>query len=275
MKNFTCNTNCSLRDFTDSVYPQGSLYWNMLLKNKDIRVNGVKVHKNIPLSCGDEVTYYTTPAQESRAVFTPVYEDENVLVADKESGVNSEALFSSLLEKGEYYFIHRLDRNTAGLIVFAKNKTAETELLAAFRNQKVNKVYEALCKGHFAKKADTLHAYLKKDEKHSLVFINDTPARGGVPVVTEYRVLTEYENASLVRIVLHTGKTHQIRAHMAHVSHPVLGDEKYGDHELNASLHCTRQCLIAKELSFTLCGKLSYLNAKTFFSQKNFCNIKI
>ena len=119
MKKFVVSGESSLKNFTDSVCAQASFCFRALLKNKEIRVNGKKVGADMPVHAGDEVQYFLTPAQEAKRAFEIVYEDENVLVADKESGVNSEAVFAELAEKGECFFIHRLDRNTAGLMIFA------------------------------------------------------------------------------------------------------------------------------------------------------------
>ena len=259
----------NLKAFTENNYAQGSFFWNYLLKNKDIKVNGVRVDKDVPLKPGDTVTYYLTKKQEEKPAFYPVYEDENVLIIDKESGVNSEAVFAALSRTQECYFIHRLDRNTQGLLTFAKNPPSATALTNAFKDRTVKKIYHALCFGSFPKKSDVLIAYLKKDEEKSLVRIYDKERKDTEKIVTEYLVLQENEGECKVEIVLHTGKTHQIRAHLAHVGCPVVGDMKYGFTERNKEKKLARQCLVAKRLQFSLSGELSYLNEKTFFSKFN------
>lgn len=248
MKTFSVTQDISLKDFTDSVYPQGSFCFVALLKAKDIKINGVRTGKNVPLKRGDEVTYYTNKKQEEKPSHSVVYEDENLLIADKESGVSSEGLYSELKEKGEIYAVHRLDRNTQGLIVFAKTKEAEDALLKAFKERKIKKEYIALCKNNFKEKSATLTAYLSKDENKGLMKIFNTPQSGAEKIITEYSVEEEMGDIALVKIRLHTGKTHQIRAHFAFISCPVLGDEKYGDGALNAKYNARRQRLIAKEL---------------------------
>lgn len=266
MKVFYVKEKCNLKQFTDVVYPQGAFCLAALLRGKDIKVNGARISKNVTLNAGDEVTYYTSPKQEQMPSHAAVYEDENVLIADKFQGVTTEGLCAELCASGEFYPVHRLDRNTGGLIVFAKNKSAEAQLLNAFKERKVNKIYIAVCKNAFKSKRDTLNAYLVKNETESRVKIFSSPKSGGVKIITEYEVLSERGDTALVKITLHTGKTHQIRAHMAFIGCPVIGDGKYGDDALNKKYSAGRQRLIAKYLTFNLDGGLSYLNGKEFKS---------
>lgn len=267
MKKFTVNESANLKNFTDNVYPQGSFCFSRLLRDRDIRVNGKRTGRDMPLSVGDEVAYYTTPREENLPCYERVYEDENILIVDKVAGVNAEALFYTLAQTGDYYFIHRLDRNTAGLTAFAKNRSAERALLEAFAARKAVKVYRAICFNAFRKQSGVLEGYLKKDEKAAIVQIFVQMQRGAEPIRTEYRVLRGGAEYSLVEIVLHTGKTHQIRAHMASIGHPVAGDEKYGDCALNRKYGVRRQQLVAKFLRFEAKGALEYLRGKTFESR--------
>lgn len=266
MKKYVVGEETSLKNFTDNTCAQASFCFRTLLKARDIRVNGVKVSSDLPLRVGDEVCYYLTPAQEAKRAFSLVYEDGNVIVADKESGVNSEAVFAALSERGEVYFIHRLDRNTAGLMIFAKCERAERALLKAFRERLVEKRYLALVKGVMPKPHAVEEAYLSKDEARSLVRIGTKPI--GEKIVTEYETAEVRGDISLLKITLHTGKTHQIRAHLAFLGHPVLGDMKYGDKEFNRAHNSERQRLIAKELVLSAGGALAYLDGKKFVSEK-------
>ena len=268
MKEFIVKKADTLRNFTDNTYPQGSFCLDRLLKKRDVRVNGEKVGTNVSLAAGDRVTYYTTPAQEAKKAFDVIYADENVLVVDKDSGVNSEAVYAVLCEQTpDCRFIHRLDRNTQGLMIFAKTAAAEEELRAAFRERKVRKVYHAVCTGRFPADAAVLTAYLKKDVAGSLVSVSDAPV--GEKIVTEYRILRRAGELTFVEVILHTGKTHQIRAHLAHIGCPVLGDGKYGDKRANARYARTRQCLLAKGLTVRTDGLLSYLGDRTFLSPRD------
>ncbi len=257
----------TLKEFTENNYAQAAFFWNILLKNKDIRVNGVRVGGDMLLQAGDTVCYYLTAKQAEKLAFYPVYRDENVLIIDKESGVNSEAVFAALAREQVCYFIHRLDRNTKGLMVFALNEKTEKALLAAFKEKRVEKRYHALCLGSLPKSEEVLTAYLKKDSDRAQVKVFSKEVAGSEKIVTEYRVLEKTDGLTRVEVVLHTGKTHQIRAHLAYIGCPIVGDMKYGNTAKNKALKVSRQCLVAKRLRFQLNGELSYLNAKEFCSR--------
>ena len=257
----------SLKEFTENNYAQAAFVWRQLLKNKDVRVNGKRIGEDITIYKGDVVAYYLTAKQAEKPAYYVVYEDENILIVDKESGVNSEAVHAALARERECYFIHRLDRNTKGLLAFALNEMAEANLLKAFKDRTAEKRYEALCFGGFSKASEVLTAYLKKDAAKSLVKIYDTPAKGAEKIVTEYKVLSKEDGITKVEVTLHTGKTHQIRAHLAHIGCPIVGDMKYGDTAKNKAINATRQCLVAKHLRFFFEGELSYLNEKEFSSR--------
>lgn len=257
----------SLKEFTENNYAQAAFVWRQLLKNKDVRVNGKRIGEDITIYKGDVIAYYLTAKQAEKPAYYIVYEDENVMIVDKESGVNSEAVYAALSRERACYFIHRLDRNTKGLLAFALNETAEESLLKAFKDRTAEKRYEALCFGEFSKSSDTLTAYLKKDAAKSLVQIYDNPTKGAERIITEYKVLSKEGDVTKVEVILHTGKTHQIRAHLAHIGCPIVGDMKYGDTTKNKTLNATRQCLTAKYLHFSLTGELAYLNNKEWTSR--------
>lgn len=262
MKKFIVSEESSLKNFTDNTYAQASFVFRALLKAREIKVNGVKVSSDIPLKKGDEVQYFLTPVQERKKAFAIIYEDENIIIADKESGVNSEAVFSAL----GFFPVHRLDRNTAGLIILAKTEGAQRELLSAFRDRQIEKVYHALVVGKMREKHAVEEAYLQKDGKSALVRVSEKPL--GEKIMTEYEVLKEGEDSTLLKITLHTGKTHQIRAHMAYLGHPVVGDEKYGNSAYNQKVHATRQKLVAKSITLRTEGMFGYLNGKIFQSDR-------
>lgn len=257
----------NLKQFTDNAYAQASFYFTSLIKERQIKVNGKRVDKDVPLFAGDVVAYYLTKKQEEKPAYYILFEDENVIVADKEDGVNSEAVFAALLRKGECYFIHRLDRNTKGLLIFGKNLSAESALLEAFKNRALQKIYHARCFGAPAAPQGILTDYLKKDGGRSLVKVYAKPILGAEKIVTEYRVLEKREETSLLEVLLHTGKTHQIRAHLAYIGCPIVGDMKYGNTAKNRALGCARQQLVAKKLILHCDGRLSYLKDRAFVSR--------
>lgn len=267
MKSFICAKNCRLREFTDETYPQAGFCFARLLRDRDIRVNGARTGDNAPLKAGDEVAYYLSRREEELPSHREVYSDGEIYVADKFSGVSSEGLLSELSRSFAVYPVHRLDRNTEGLIVFARTEGAERELLKAFRERRVIKKYAALCKDGFASDEGVFKDYLVKDAAASKVRAYPSPVSGSAEAVTEYRVTERREGLALAEITLHTGRTHQIRAQMAFHGCPVLGDGKYGDKRLNALYGASRQRLVSSSISFfRLAEPLEHLNGKTFES---------
>lgn len=203
------------------------------LRKKDIRVNGKRISENIEVNAGDEIKVFIgDELLLGNISYSIIYEDSYILVVNKPANleVTGENSLTNLLEE-KYSFIkpaHRIDRNTTGLVLYAKTQEALDILLQKFKNREIEKHYRAKVYGILPKKQDTLTAYLFKDKKRSLVYISDTPKTGYQKIITSYTVLSENkkENTSILDINLHTGKTHQIRAHLAHIGYPIIGDRQ-------------------------------------------------
>lgn len=247
---------------------QNTLY--KLLRKKDIKVNNKRVNTNVTIHTGDIISVYISYSN----LLQIVYEDDNILVVNKPTklevtGTNS---LTSLVHKKynsssfQYMPCHRLDRNTTGLVLFAKNKTALDILNKKFKNHEIEKHYLALVYGIPKKETLKMEAYLFKDSKKSLVYISDSFKKGYKKIITYYNIIKRYENSSVLDIQIETGRTHQIRAHLAHIGHPIIGDGKYGINKINKEFGSKFQQLVAYKLVFnfkTDSGILNYLNNKT------------
>ncbi len=237
-----------------------------ILDNKDVKVNNVRVKADCDVFAGNKIVVFYTPKQD-KEWFIPVYQDENILIVNKRAGIevvseNERDLLSVLKQNfGEIYAVHRLDRNTEGLTIFALNLKAKSVLDDAFKNRKeITKKYALLVHGRVDIAKIKRTVYLKKVENLSKVWISELKTSGYDPIVTEFTPIEYRGENTLLEANLVTGKTHQIRSHIAYYGHPIVGDNKYGkDNE--KTLHLTANYL---SFSFKKGSPLSYLNTKSF-----------
>ena len=163
---------------------------------------------------------------------------------------------------------HRLDRNTTGLVLYAKNKESLDILLSKFKNHEIEKHYLAWVYGIPKEKHKRLEAYLFKDNKKSMVYISDVFKKGYQKIITTYTILEKKkDNTSILDVEIETGRTHQIRAHLAHIGYPIIGDGKYGKNEINKTFNRRTQMLCSYKLKFNFkndSGLLEYLKGKEF-----------
>lgn len=262
-----------LRRFLPQVPPS---VWQSSLRRRDVKVNGVRVRQDARVHAGDRVQAYCV--EQAADPLDVVWEDADVLVVNKRAGVSVEADLKggvSLTELAARHVrqadmdawaprpCHRLDNQTCGLVLFAKHPRAEEILTRAFRERTLDKRYICLVRGRMKPPAATCRAYLIKDAAAARVRVVDHPASGAKPIVTAYETL-EAGPVSRLEVHLITGRTHQIRAHLAALGHPLLGDDVYGDRAFNRAHKARRLMLCACRLTLDTAGELPQLDGRTF-----------
>lgn len=277
--------------------PQNLMYKYIRLKR--IKLNGKRCEISSRLNVGDKLEMYINDeffTSEKPSDFTAapaqievVYEDENILLVNKKCGLvvheDDENTLDTLInrithylyDKGEYdpereqsfapALCNRLDRNTEGIVICAKNAESLRLMNEIIKERELSKKYLCITLGAPKPKEATITAYLEKDESHKRVYVSDKKTPANKTIVTKYKVLESRGELSLCEIELITGRTHQIRAHMAYIGNPLLGDGKYGRNDDNRRYGVKTQALCAYHLSFdfkTDKGILNYLNGKSF-----------
>ena len=279
--------------------PKSMMY--KYIRTKYIKVNGKKCDISTKLCEGDVITLYikdeffdapeydTYDFLKAPDKLDVVYEDENIILMNKPAGLlchpDETYHFDSLLARLQHYLYkkgefdpkiensfapalaNRIDRNTGGIVIAAKNAESLRILNQKIKDRELKKFYLCMVHGTPKKKSAVLSGYLVKNEKQNRVYVSSKKPPDSKTIKTRYTVLRTFSNMSLCEVELLTGRTHQIRAHMAYIGHPLVGDGKYGTNAINKNVSLKWQALCSYKLEFAFtsdAGVLEYLNGKSY-----------
>jgi 23S rRNA pseudouridine955/2504/2580 synthase len=279
----------------------------MYIRKKCVKVNGKRATGDVMLKEKDVLTLYIKDEffdnikrdedsyefLKAPTKFDIIYEDENIILIDKKPGIivhqDNSYHFDCLLLRVQHYLynkkeynpkkensfapalVNRIDRNTGGIVIVAKNSQSLRIMNQKMKERQLKKLYLCLLINEPKEKSALLSDYLIKNKKTNKVKVLKNPVEGSKDIRTKYNVLGTKNNLTLCEVELLTGRTHQIRAHLASIHCPILGDNKYGNKKVNSRYNLNRQCLYSYKLRFdftTDSGILNYLNGKEFSAKE-------
>ena len=272
-----------IADFLRSALPDlPESVLRRIFSARDVRLDNVRAARDQIVTGGQTLKIWLpeawTAAPSADSSLSIVFEDENILLVNKQAGISVEAdarggvtltdlCTDYILRKDPAAFrpaaCHRLDNRTCGLCLFAKNQQALDILLEAFHDRTLEKYYICLVRGIMKPPEAVCRAWLIKDARQARVRITDRPGQGARPIITGYETL-ESGPVSRLRVHLVTGRTHQVRAHLAALGHPILGDDLYGDRDFNRREKARGLKLCAVSLKLDTKGRLPGLDGRTF-----------
>lgn len=293
------DTNIRLDNFLLKLFPnlsKGAIF--KAIRTNKVKVNGKKPKFDYRLQLDDEIKVFLINGLKSnqkdnwklaKDKLEIVYEDENVLVVNKPEKLlvndEDEKLADTLINRAKKYLfskgkwdpkkenqfapclVHRIDFNTTGLVMIAKNHEASVILSQKIKDREIDKFYQCLVHGKMLQQSQLLEAFWSKPKTANIVRISNSSSKDAKPIATKYKVLKydQKQDVSLLEVELLTGRTHQIRAHLAFVGHPLVGEQKYTSANIKKAWNYKSQALVAYKLKFnfkTDAGKLNYLKGK-------------
>lgn len=270
---FQQNKNERLDKFLKENYPEFSRsQWQKVIKKGQALINGKKTTAHYKLKVGDKVTIYNFPQAEEVELplmdISIVAENDDFLIIDKpaslpvhpDSKYKTNTLIQQIIEKYPEIkeidkhsdrpgIVHRLDKDVSGLMVIARNKTAYSHLLDQFAERKVYKEYLALVHSPFTKLEDEIRLKITRDKKTGKMKVKPANQEGKI-ALTKYEVIKNFTHFALVKIIIKTGRTHQIRTLFRALDHPIVGDPLYAKKKVKANIEINRPFLHSHKLKF-------------------------